>query len=258
MPCPYSLEIKFPYLSPRGSLRDVVLHRVKCRCRVQEPLRSELRFEFSEQGVALGFARALNSHAARIVRRQSRHRAKLRACQSAQPRQRRPRKLKNHLKFEMSSSLKELCRARLQPCHETPAPQGALAPGPFVSAGVQHNFSRCRGPRILFRLFGQPCLHWILLDVQFRLPELFRVPDPSVMKATMPNRKLLRSLNPHPMCRAAFDHLHSLFNRGLIIRRDKHMQMIGHQHKRVQFEKSSIPASDNLFDDDDCQRRVDE
>ena len=47
-----------------------------------------MRFQFREQRIALAFARALDRYAALIVRSRSRRRAKFRARQSAQSRQR--------------------------------------------------------------------------------------------------------------------------------------------------------------------------
>ncbi len=46
MPCPYNFEIKCLWLSSRDPLRDVVLYRIKCRRRIEEPLRPKMRFEF--------------------------------------------------------------------------------------------------------------------------------------------------------------------------------------------------------------------
>jgi hypothetical protein len=83
MPCPYSFEIIFVQLSPRGTLRDVVLYRIKRRRCVQKPLRPEMRFKFRHQRTALGFARALDRHASFFVRRRGRRRTKFRARQSA-------------------------------------------------------------------------------------------------------------------------------------------------------------------------------
>ena len=49
MPCAYFMQ-----LSPRSTLRHVILHRVKRRRSVQKSLRPKMRFELRQQGVALG------------------------------------------------------------------------------------------------------------------------------------------------------------------------------------------------------------
>ena len=79
MRCPYSFEIIFLQLSPRGPLNHVILHRVKRRRRVQKPLLTEMRFEFRQQCIALGLTRTLNRNTALVIRYRGRRRAKFRA-----------------------------------------------------------------------------------------------------------------------------------------------------------------------------------
>jgi hypothetical protein len=110
----------------------------------------------------------------------------------------------------------------------------------------------------LFRRSNQPCLYWILLNVRFRLPELFRVPDPPIVEAAMLDWEGLRPLDSDPVGRTAFDHLHRFFNRCLVTWREQYMQMLRHQRERVQFVESKIAARNNLLHNSACQDVVDE
>jgi hypothetical protein len=80
----------------RRPLRDVISHSIKCRRRIQKPLRPEMRFELSEKRVAFAFIRALSSDASFVIRRRRRSRAKFGTCESAQTRQSRPTQLVEH------------------------------------------------------------------------------------------------------------------------------------------------------------------
>jgi hypothetical protein len=110
----------------------------------------------------------------------------------------------------------------------------------------------------LIRGSNQRCLYWILLNVRFRLPELFRVPDPPIVEAAMPDWEGLWPLDSDPVGRTAFDHLHRFFNRGLVTWREQYMQMLWHQRERVQFVESTITARNNLLHNDASQDGVDE
>jgi hypothetical protein len=101
-------------------------------------------------------------------------------------------------------------------------------------------------------------LHWILLDIRFRLPELLRISDPPIVEATMPDAEGLWLLDSDSVRRTALNHLNRFFNRCIVSRRKKYVQMFRHQHKGVQFVKAAITARNNLLDDNVCQNTVDE
>ena len=70
-------------LSPCSPLRDVIFHSIKRRCRVQIPLRPEMRFKLHQQRIAFDPVRAIHGYASLIVRNRSRNRAKFRAGEPA-------------------------------------------------------------------------------------------------------------------------------------------------------------------------------
>ena len=107
-------------------------------------------------------------------------------------------------------------------------------------------------------IFNQLSLYWILLDVPLTAPIFFSVSHPTVMKPCMPYGKCLRLFKAHPVRRSALDHLYRLLNCYCLPRRQQDMQMIRHQHKRVQLVKSPVPATQNLLDNNIRQERVDE
>jgi hypothetical protein len=112
MPFPQGDELKYFScfcLWSCGSLRDVILHAVKRSRRVQKPLRAKTRFQLRDQRVAFGFRRAFRRHAAHLIRRPSQRRAKIRASQSAQPRQRSPADLVEHFPRRAKELSSEAC-----------------------------------------------------------------------------------------------------------------------------------------------------
>jgi hypothetical protein len=77
-------------------LDHVVLHGVERVRRICKPPRRKMLFQLPQKRIALSIAGKLNRHAAFVVRRSRRRRAKFAATQSPQPRQRRPPQLINH------------------------------------------------------------------------------------------------------------------------------------------------------------------
>jgi hypothetical protein len=73
-------------LLPLRLLQDVCLHRIKSVRRVREPLRRKMLFKLVQERVTHRFGCKFNCHAALIVGRGGRRRAKLAAAQSTQPR----------------------------------------------------------------------------------------------------------------------------------------------------------------------------
>jgi len=87
MPCPYKFKILLP---PRIPLRNVISYSIKCRCRIQKPLRPKMCFEFRDQNIELRVALAREGNTMFVVRCDRRSRAKFRAGQTAKSRQCRP------------------------------------------------------------------------------------------------------------------------------------------------------------------------
>jgi hypothetical protein len=104
------------------TLREVILHPIERRRQIHESLRPEMRLKLHYQCIALGFTRALDGHAALVIRRCSRRRSKFRARQSAQPRQCGPTQLKYHPIFSIrnmsgaKAPILSTRTARLKPC----------------------------------------------------------------------------------------------------------------------------------------------
>src|ERR1700676_4641063 len=92
------------FLSVGRVFQHVRLHRVeRIRC-VRKPPRRKMPFDLPQKRVALVVACKFNRHAALVIRRSCRRRAKPAATQSPQPRQCRPSQLINHSFTKTASS----------------------------------------------------------------------------------------------------------------------------------------------------------
>src|SRR5258708_33223387 len=101
-------------------------------------------------------------------------------------------------------------------------------------------------------------LNWVLLDIPLAIPKFFCISHPSIMKPSVPNGKFIRPFQPDPVRRSALDHLHCLLNCCHLTWSQQNVQMVRHYYKSMQLVKSTISATQNLFNSDVCQNRVHE